>query len=86
MMLAAPPRATTGALEPMIAVAIAATVRKQFRDLFMQGSLLRVTGSSVRRKKVYGSHAVPPSGAQHLPEAVYVAEPQPLHRSSAANP
>jgi hypothetical protein len=40
MMLAAPPRAKTGALEPRIAVAIAAAARDNFRNSFMSNILV----------------------------------------------
>lgn len=68
MMLAAPPRARTGTLEP-IAAAIAATIRKQFREFFMPGTLLwrrRITG---RVEKPSGGRGMPPSGAHHLPQS-----------------
>ena len=40
MIFAAPPRAKTGALEPRIAVAIAAAVREHFRDFFISDLLV----------------------------------------------
>jgi hypothetical protein len=40
MMLGAPPRANTGALEPDMTVVSAARAREHFRDLFMSNILV----------------------------------------------
>ena len=70
MMLAAPPRAKTGALEPVIMVAIAATARDNFRDVFMPSIL-------VGPRPVMGFAAKPPVQAGPVRQAAGPALPKP---------
>ena len=68
MMLAAPPRAKPGALEPRIAIAIAAAVRDNFGDFFMSSIL--VWRHLVVPKLPYAERACPlhrPSGKSVMP-------------------
>ena len=73
-MLAAPPRANTGAFESRIAVAIAATVRDNFRDVFMASSLVTRRPIAVSPKKVYSGRASPKAAGKVLPHGTYAAE------------
>src|SRR5664279_6023830 len=73
MMLAAPPRANTGAFEPKIAVAIAATARDNFRDVFMPSSLLRRRPITGFAEKSIFRPGRSESGGQRLPYGTYAA-------------
>ena len=90
MMFAAPPRARTGALEPRIAVAIAAIARDNFRDFFISSILVcrhLVIGSaswpSCRRacrpeRTVLSDRAVPSRGVHSPPQALLRTGPVPV--------